>query len=56
MDMLCTALSDLVGQKLALKMELAGRTSKPTLAVSKSDVAEPQSQDLSKIAEEIFLK
>lgn len=56
MDLLCTMLSDLIGQKIALKMELAQRTSKPTAAVVKSDVAEPERGDLSKIAEEIFLK
>ncbi len=57
MDLLCDTFSEILESRVAFKMQLADRTSKPPPAVSKSNVAEPvEGQDVSRLAEEIFLK
>jgi DNA polymerase-3 subunit gamma/tau len=56
MDLLCNTMSEILESKVVFKMQLAQRTSKPPVTVSRSNVAEPVSEDLSRLAEEIFLK
>ncbi|MBI3341990.1 hypothetical protein HY024_02610, partial [Candidatus Curtissbacteria bacterium] len=57
LDMLCTQLTEVIGTPVNIELRLAEKSTKPTTAVTKSDVVEvPRGDDLSKIAEEIFLK
>lgn len=56
MDLLCLTMSDIIGSPINLELRLAQRSTKPTSAVVKSDVLEIGGDDLSKMAEEIFLK
>lgn len=57
MDLLCNTFSQILESPVVFRMQLADRNSKPPPAVSKSNVSEPAgSQDVSRLAEEIFLK
>ena len=56
MDLLCNTLSEVLDSKVVVRMQLAQRTSKPPVTVSRSNVAEPVGEDISRLAEEIFLK
>ena len=49
-------LSEIVGKIIRLKFVLAQKESKPTRQVELSDVVEPPSEELAKIAQEIFSK
>lgn len=49
-------LSEVLGQKIHLKVDLASRLDRPPEVVSKSDVVEVENSDLASIASEIFSK
>lgn len=56
LDSLCSILTEVMGTPLNIQLKLAERLTRPTVAVVKSDVVEIPGEDLTKIAEEIFLK
>lgn len=56
MDLLYLKLSEVLGKHVSIRLRLADKTSRPPVAVIKSDVVDITHEDISKIAEEIFLK